>query len=204
MVQAFVERRSQSPVGQEAVQGLTSRIVAHTLHSGQDRGVTWHQVAAGIVWLLAAHFHRSRKAEDAYPYFRQLDANRALLPTREDYEAWTRSQVPTLARSLLTDVPRLLREAEASPGTIVQALLGGRIPVRLVQEAGERPMLTVAISLRLLPGQMALPRDWYMIVAAAFFPGLPPEELNSAFDLGGHALVAGIEIAFCNFVPLDS
>src|SRR5438874_614878 len=82
MVRAFVERRSQSPVGQETIQGLTSRIVAYSLHSGEDRGITWHHVAAGIVWLLAAHFHRSGNADDAYPYFRRLDARGALLPTR--------------------------------------------------------------------------------------------------------------------------
>lgn len=203
MVRTFVDKRSESPSGQEIIQGLRSRIIAFSLHSGEDRGATWHQEAAGIVWLLAARFHRSGQREDAYPYFRELDAAGRLVPTREDFEAWVESQIPTLARSLQTDVPRLLREAQANVGTIIDAIIGGRISVRLVQEGGDRPMLTVAISMRLRPGQMGLPRDWYMIVAAAFFPGLEVDELYTAFDLGGRPVPPDV-IAFCNFKPLQA
>jgi hypothetical protein len=52
IIRAFVERRSQSPTGQETVEGLTARIVAFSLHSGDDRGFdvasrTWrHRMAS--------------------------------------------------------------------------------------------------------------------------------------------------------------
>jgi hypothetical protein len=201
MVRAFLDKRSQQGAGQETIQGLRSKIVAYSLHAGEDRGVTWHHEAGGVVWLLAAHFHRSGKPDDAYPYFRQLDAKGLLLPLREDYEALTRSQVPVLARSLLTDVPRILREAQANHGIIISAAIGGRVRVRLLEEGGLRPMQTVAISMQIQPGEMALPPDWMMIVVAAFFSGLPADDLHSAFDIGGRMLGPD-EVAFCNFVPL--
>jgi hypothetical protein len=49
MVEAFRHQRSQLPVGQEAIQGLTSNIIAFSLHAGEDRGLTWHHERAGIV-----------------------------------------------------------------------------------------------------------------------------------------------------------
>jgi hypothetical protein len=70
IVRAFFERRRQSPIDQDCISGLTSRIRAYSLHSGRLRGLTWHHRQAAIVWLLAAHMHRSGEADDAYPYFR--------------------------------------------------------------------------------------------------------------------------------------
>ena len=60
-------------------------------------------------------------------------------------------------------------------------------------------MLTVAISQRLFPGEMQVPADWLVRVAAAFLPDTPPERLAVAFDLAGQALQPD-EIAFCDFV----
>lgn len=45
IVRAFVERRGQSPIGQETFRcgtEVTGRPL-YTLHSGDDRGATWHQ-----------------------------------------------------------------------------------------------------------------------------------------------------------------
>jgi hypothetical protein len=202
MIRAFVEQRSQSAIGQETIQGLTAKIVAFSLHFGEDRGITWHHEKAGVVWLLASAFHRSGQRGDAYPYFRELDAKGLLLPAPADFQALTESQASTLARSLITDVPRLLREARRSRGQVVRGLIGGRISVRLMQEDGERPMLTVAISLRIWPGEMTLSADWLMSVAAAFFPHTRTSDLSTAFDIGGRPITPD-EQAFCDFVPLD-
>jgi hypothetical protein len=202
IIRAFVQQRGQLPTGQEAIQGLTSKIIAFSLHAGEFRGITWHHERAAVVWLLAARFHRSGKPEDAYPHFRDLDAKGRLLPAREDLEALTRGQAETLARSLLYDVPRLRREADSQPGTVVEGVVGGRIGVRLVQEAWDRPMLTVAISLRIIPGEMLLPPEWLISVAAAFFPELDANQLAVAFDLGGRPIRPD-EVAFCDFTPLD-
>jgi hypothetical protein len=59
--------------------------------------------------------------------------------------------------------------------------------------------LTVAISQRLFPGEMEMPADWLVRVAAAFLPDTPPERLSVAFDLAGQALRSD-EVAFCDFV----
>jgi predicted double-glycine peptidase len=80
-IAAFCEKRSQNPEGLEKVQPLTSNVVVYTLHAGEIRGATWHDRRAGTVWLLAARFHRSGKKDDAYPYFKELDAGGRLLPS---------------------------------------------------------------------------------------------------------------------------
>jgi hypothetical protein len=77
--------------------------------------------------------------------------------------------------------------------------IGGRIRVRLVCESGDPAMLTVAISQRLFPGEMPVPADWLVRVAAAFLPDTPPERLAFALDLAGHELQPD-EVAFCDFV----
>jgi hypothetical protein len=52
--------------------------------------------------------------------------------------AFVRSQAPTLARSLLSDVPGIVAAARAHPGVIHPATIGGRIRVRVVIETGIR------------------------------------------------------------------
>lgn len=71
--------------------------------------------------------------------------------------------------------------------------------MRVACEAGDPPTLTVAISQRLFPGEMQVPADWLVRVAAAFLPDTPPERLSVTFDLAGQGLEAD-EIAFCDFV----
>lgn len=112
--------------------------------------------------------------------------------------AFVRSQAPTLASSLLNDAPGLAAAAREHPGMIQSGIIGGRIPVRIVWEAGDPPMLTVAISQRLFPGEMPVPADWIVRVAAAFLPDTLPERLSVAFDLAGQKLQPD-EIAFCDF-----
>ncbi len=198
LVKAFKDQRSQLPDGQETVQGLTSKIVAFTLHSGDHRGATWYQDNRGVVWLLAARFHRSGKPEDAYPYFRQLDADGHLLPTRADLVALEHARAGSFAASLIAEVPVLSRRAEAQPGEVIVAVVGGRVAVRLIHEPGDPAFVTVAVSYRMKPGTTALPTNWLLAVAAAFFPNPPAESLSAAPDLGGHPLLDD-EIAFCDF-----
>ena len=59
-------------------------------------------------------------------------------------------------------------------------------------------MLSVAIGQRLYPGEMSVPGDWLVRVAAAFLPETPPEKLSIAFDLAGAELEPD-EVAFCDF-----
>lgn len=204
IVDAFLQRRAENPAGQETIQGLTSRIVAYSLHSGDYRGITWFQERAGVAWLLAARFHRSGKPDDAYPYFIALDSADRLLPTREDVRLlseYHEKQSKDLARVLLEDVPKMRQKLRANPGQIYKGVLGGRIPVRAVFEDGDPPLLTVAIAQQLHPGDLELPAEWLMAVAAAFLPETDPQALSYAWDLAGRPLREG-EIAFCDFVAL--
>jgi hypothetical protein len=201
VIAAFRERRAEmGSTGQEPIRSLLPEVVAFSLHVGRRRAATWDHREAGVIWLLAVGYHRERHADDAYAHFERLKTAGRLLPDRDDMLAFVRSQAPTLARSLLNDVQALAAAAREHPGVIQRGIIGGRIPVRVVCEAGDPPMLTVAISQRLFPGEMAVPTDWLLRVAAAFLPDTPPERLSVAFDLAGQELQAD-EIAFCDFVP---
>ena len=112
--------------------------------------------------------------------------------------AYVRSQAPTLARSLPNDVPDLVAAARERPGQIHAGMIGGRIRVRVVYEDSHPPMLTVAIGQRLLPGEMPVPGDWLVRVAAAFLPDTPADRLSVAFEFAGRVLQPD-EVAFCDF-----
>lgn len=200
VIAAFRDRRAEmgSP-GQEPIRSLLPEIVAFSLHIGRRRGATWHHREAGVIWLLGVGYHREGHADDAYAHFERLKAAGRLLPDRDDLLAFVRSQAPTLARSLLNDVPGLVAAARQHPGVIQSGIIGGRIRVRVVCDAGDPPMLTVAISQRLFPGEMGVPADWLVRVAAAFLSDTPPERLSVAFELAGQDLQPD-EIAFCDFV----
>lgn len=200
VIAAFRDRRAEmgSP-GQEPIRSLLPEVVAFSLHVGRRRGATWHHREAGVIWLLAVGYHREGHVDDAYAYFERLKAAGRLLPDRDDMLAFVRSQAPTLARSLLDDVPGLVDTARQQPGVIHSGTIGGRIRARVVYETDDPSMLTVAISQRLFPGEVPMPVDWLIRVAAAFLPETPPERLSVAFDIGGQKLQSD-EIAFCDFV----
>lgn len=199
VVTAFRDRRADvGSAGQEPIRSLLPEIVAFSLHVGRRRGATWHHREAGVIWLLAVGYHREGHVDDAYAYFERLKAAGRLLPDRDDMLAYARSQAPTLARSLLNDVPRLVANARDQPGVIHSGTIGVRIRVRAVYDDAEPPMFTVAISQRLFPGEMQVPADWLLRVAAAFLPATPPERLSVAFDLAGQELRPD-EVGFCDF-----
>lgn len=199
VIAAFRDRRAEmGSAGQEPIRSLLPEIVAFSLHVGRRRGATWHHREAGVIWLLAVGYHREGHVDDAYAHFARLNAAGRLLPDRDDMLALVRSQAPTLARSLLEDVPGLVAAAREHPGLIQSGIIGGRIRVRVVCEAGDPPTLTVAISQRVFPGEMPVPADWLVRVAAAFLPNTPPETLSVAFDLAGQELQPD-EVAFCDF-----
>jgi hypothetical protein len=199
VIAAFRDRRADmGATGQEPIRSLLPEIVAFSLHVGRQRGATWHHGEAGVIWLLAVGYHRAGDPGDAYDHFGQLKAAGRLLPDRDDMLAYVRSQAPTLARSLLHDVPVLLAAARDTPGAIHTGTIGGRIRVRVVYEDSDPPMLTVAIGQRLWPGEMPVPGDWLVRVAAAFLPDTPAERLSVAFDLAGRELQPD-EVAFCDF-----
>jgi len=199
VIRAFVDKRSQSSEGQETIEGLASPIVAYSLHAGSDRGITWHDRDIDVVWLLAARFHRSGKRDDAYPYFRSLDQAGRLMPSREDYIAHLASETQHLAQRLAAEIPPIRNAARQSPRTIQEAILADRIRVRVVYEDDDPPMMTVAISQDLLPGEVSVPPEWQLVVAAGFLPfTTPPSDLSFTFDLAG-APLRHDEVVYCDF-----
>lgn len=199
IVAAFRDRRAQlGSAGQEPIRALLPEIIAFSLHVGRQRGATWHHREAGVIWLLAVGYHREGDASDAYEQFAALKAAGRLLPDRHDMLGFLRSQAPTLARSLIHDVPDLVAAAKDHPRETQMGTIGERIRVRVVYEDSDPPMMTVAVSQKLWPGEMEVPADWLLSVAAAFLPDTPAEKLSFAFDFAGDKLERD-EVAFCDF-----
>ena len=85
IVKGFVSKRFDHPDDVRQVSPLTSGATIYRLSQGErERGATWHDEANGVVWLCACRFHTSGAADDAFPYFKELDRNGRLLPTVKD------------------------------------------------------------------------------------------------------------------------
>ena len=196
----LIERAAAGGEGQEPIQVLRPEIPAFSLHSGRNRGATWLHRAAGVVWLLAAGYHREGARDDAYDYFAQLKAAHTILPTTDDLETLERSRDRTLARAIAEEIPPLVDAVRASPGDVLEHALGGRVRLRLFYETGEPGLLTIAIDSVVQPGDMQLPADWVVVILAAVFPGWKLEELQVVDDLGGNPRRES-EMGFCAFDP---
>lgn len=192
----FVKKRSVHPIGSERINALLPTLIAYSLHSGRYRAATWHHEAAGIVWLLAAGWHEEGSADDAYPYFERLLGDGRILPTREDVEHVVYRRRFTFERALLTEAPRLRQFARDAAGVIQDGVIGGRIRVRVGFEQGDPGLLYVAITQRLLPGDVPLPAEWLIQVLAAFFPGVPLEDVDYVDEIVGRDLRLD-EVGFC-------
>jgi hypothetical protein len=204
VVADFNKKRTDNPIGTEPPIGslLRKKVPAYSLHSGRYRAATWHHERAGIVWLLAARWHEQGSPDDAYPYFESLlDAGR-LLPTREDVARVVNSRRLTFERALVDRVPGIRSEALEQPGVVRDAVIGGRIRVRVVYENGESGILWVAVVNRLIPGDMPVPSEWLVQVLAAFFPGVPLAEIEYTEELAGRASHPD-EDCFCALVSRD-
>lgn len=202
LVRAFVERRGQRPTGQESFRCGTevTGLPLFTLHSGKDRGATWHQESVppgvtsdyelGIVWLLGI------RSEHDYDALCRL--GESLRPSRADAQAFIDDQALTFARALVEEVPALLVRAEQNKGEIVEAVIAGRIRVRLHRDPDDdAPLLTVAISSNPLPATAQLAKNWLARLLSAFFPD-DFADLSFADDIGGQPL-DGDESAYCSF-----
>jgi hypothetical protein len=192
LLEVFYERRAESPVGQETVEGLQAAIVAYSLHAGRWRGLTWHEREEAIVWLLAGRYHRSGERDDSYPHFRGL-SRAQLLPSELDYERVFERESATFAERVLSDVRALMERCAESPGTIIEGRISQRIGARVVRDA--EGQLQVALDMRLYPGEDSVPGEWLMIVLAGFFPDVQFEQLAWRQDLAG-AAVASSECVF--------
>lgn len=201
VVDAFVQMRNQQPTGGEPIEALLPKVVAFSLHAGRYRGVTWHQESADIVWLLAARWHEQGSRQDAYNHFKRLQEAGRLVPTRTDVERIVAMRRPTFERALMEDVPGMRQEAIEHPSEVHGHEVGGRVRVRVVYENGESGILSVAISNRLIPGEMPLPPEWHVQLLAAFFPGIPLADVEYTDEIARQAPRSD-EDTFCALIDL--
>jgi len=202
IVQAFVTRRSQSPIGQETFRCATKALgrAIYTLHDGDGRGATWHEAsddgdglpALSVVWLLGYR--------PAHEYDELCELKERLLPAAVDYQAIVDEDALEFATVIVREVPALLELAKRQKGQVVDGVLGTRIPVRLYWDADDKaPLLTVAIRTYPLPGALPLVPNWFVRIVLAFFTE-EPDYLSTIGEIGGQPLKVG-ESAFCDFAP---
>lgn len=188
VVRKFISMRSQDPKGVEKVQPLEHASEVYTLHAGEWRGATWHDREHDTVWLLAGRFHRSGRADDAYPYFKGLDAGRRLLPTAEDYELLFSVQAEAFVDEVMEKAPRLLEEARRRSPAEVQAVVG-TVPISVaivIEDEIEFVYLAIMMSGWTDAGPEP-PPNWTTILWAAFFPWVTDviEEIGYENEIAG-------------------
>lgn len=139
-------------------------------HTNDWRGVTWFDDGAGVVWLCACGWHRSGEADDALRRFERLRDEGQIWPTEEDYEALNADRGTQFAALVVTDAPRLLAMARASPGT-ERLLVIGLEPVAAVVQVVETLEETfVAFS------GVSLTTALFPLLLVSFYPDRPYED----------------------------
>lgn len=166
IIKGLVGKRSTDPIDTRRVAPLTSGHEVYTLGYGhRHRGATWHDEQNGVIWLCAYGRHQSGAADDAFPYFKQLDAEGRLFPTREDYESLIEDRNRRFADAIVADAQALLAGAREEPGVekpgVLADSVGAGVAVQVVETLEETAVAIHAHDLR--PG-------WLDIILAAFFP----------------------------------
>jgi hypothetical protein len=57
----------------------------YNLHVGRWRGLTWHDVAADVIWLLGVGWHEADSHDDVYEMLKNRDVPDELMPSDQDY-----------------------------------------------------------------------------------------------------------------------
>ena len=147
-VRAFVERRRQSPVGQETTQLPVSRQVVFNLHPGRWRG-------------------------DAYAVLKRRDESGDLFPTEQDYLDLEPDIDEALAfvEAVANEGPALLERARANPGEPVSAVVGDTLDVGvlvdvIVIDDSSAEEIWIGVSLPPRKGARLPGGDWISVVLA--------------------------------------
>jgi len=197
LAQAFVEKRSRHPKGQETIQPLAHMNEVYSLHAQRWRGATWHDEDENVVWLVAGAIHRSGAEDDLYPHARDLDANVALAPSIQDYDWMFEARDRGFFDVAYEQAEELRRRAQVDSPREVSVVLGGRIPVSLVvEDVDGMRMVTLAISWQWVNGDLVPPPDWLETILALFFPWVTSlfEGLSPESTIGGRPAQPGEQI----------
>jgi hypothetical protein len=185
VIAAFVERRSQKPEGQEAIQLPVSRAIVYSLHAGRWRALTWSEPDLELVWLLGAGYHRTGERSDAYAALKRRDEADELFPTEQDYldlEPDPADFVTAVAR----EAPDLMTKAREAPGVEAQGDLAGFLGVSvlvLAVEGAADHLEEIWVGFSMPPKGPIPPHPaWLLAAIAALFPGAAPEAIQYGGD----------------------
>lgn len=179
VVKAFVGLRSQSPIGQEITRLPVTGAPVFNLHAGRHRGLTWHDEESGVVWLLGVGWHESGSADDAYAVLKARDDAGTLFPGEDDYLdlELTLEEAKDFAVVVGKEVPALIKEARANPGSEIRGRIAGRINLGVAVDVvvivdTEAMQLWVAFEMPFDEGEVGLPQtgDLVRTVLAAMVP----------------------------------
>jgi len=173
VVHAFVERRGQSPIGQETTRLPASPQVVYNLHAGRWRGLTWHDEEADVVWLLGVGYHRSGERGDAYEVLKRRDEADNLFPEEQDYLDLEAAFDDGLAfvEAVAEEGPAILRQARERPGERVTAVIAEALDIGVLVEVvvidgAEEEEVWVGIALPPIAHLRFPPGEWITVLLA--------------------------------------
>jgi len=137
-----------SPQNQKRVLSIAYPLV-YRLRISDQRGATWVDEEHNTVWLCAAHRREEGSDDDAYEWFAQLHAGKALLPTEADLDRLRADAVLELFHRISAELCHLVDAAVARSGYELREDLGGWLPCRaLVIESQGTQEVWCALSVR--------------------------------------------------------
>jgi hypothetical protein len=184
IIKALVGTRSEQTTSTRQVSPLTCARQIWVVGYGNDhRGGTLHDPEHEVVWLVAYRRHRSGRDDDFFPYCKELDHAKRLLPTPEDYKRMFEERDLRFAEAVVHEAPIIRREARAAAGEY-RCTVGGELGATLsveIDEELEATAMTVAFHAHeletLAQGQLLLaalhPGPWEMA------PRMPSRELDA-------------------------
>jgi hypothetical protein len=187
IIRAFVNERSQQPVGvREVGRGRNARPLWRLAIGHDHRGATWHDEEARVVWLCACGRHRSGQPDDAFQHFDRLIAADIIYPTAEDYRLLEGERARRFADLAPRDAAALRAAAERQPEVEVRGRIGEEHEVGVVSVVVELvgSDLYVGFPARVYPDQL-------VFVLAAFEPNAEWTDWRQEAALPGRALAEG-------------
>ncbi|HSC21909.1 MAG TPA: hypothetical protein VLC07_09295 [Solirubrobacterales bacterium] len=168
IIRSFVNKRRQKTDDTSPIEPLTSGRTVYALrHTHDHRGATWYDDRPSLrtVWLCAYRLHRSGEPDDAYPYFKELEAEGRFFPTADDYDAFIEEKDERFAELAVVDAGELVEQARANPGVEIPGRVGGEHGVYVtVEAADDLEALYLVVDLN------TLQTDWLETLLVAFDP----------------------------------
>ena len=189
IVKAFKREHEFKAEAAKQVSPLSSgETVWRLAHQHDQRGAVWHDEANEVIWLCGYHLHQSGAPDDAFPYFKRLDADGRLLPDDDDYVALVADESYRFAEAVPFEMQALLAQGRADPEIEQAAIIGGTYEVGLaVESVPPYESVTVAVV-----SQDWQEDDWgrFSILLAALRLGAP-DALGNVDAIAGRALDEG-------------